>query len=99
MADEQQQFKEWVILEVMGHKKVAGLLSETQLAGAQFLRIDIPGPDGFQATQLYRPESVYCITPVSEEIARGLGDNLINREPPVRRWELPPAEKDDDDEN
>ena len=90
--EEKQDFKHWVILEIMGHKKVAGLLSEVVIAGTPFLRMDIPSNEGFQATQYYRPDAVYCISPVEEEVARRLGSRLIEIDPPVRRYELPPAE-------
>jgi hypothetical protein len=55
----------------MGHRRMAGLASEVIIAGGQFIRIDIPGRDGpTRLTQYYRPESVYCLTPTTEETAR-----------------------------
>ena len=92
--EDRPDFTEWVILEIMGHKKVAGLLSEAIIAGSPFLRIDIPGDDNeFRATQYYRPDAVYCISPVEEEVARRLGRRLVEIDPPVRRYELPPVEE------
>lgn len=35
-------FSEWVILELLGHRRLAGFLTEQQIAGASFLRLDIP---------------------------------------------------------
>jgi len=60
MQEQQKGFKEWAILELMGHRRLAGLVSEQQIGGASFIRIDIPGKDGpllseFQATQFYSP--------------------------------------------
>lgn len=58
----------WAILELMGHRKLGGFLSEETLAGAAFVRIDVPGPerpadgDPFGekalATQFYSPSAV-----------------------------------------
>lgn len=84
---EDQMFAEWVILEVMGHRRLAGFLSEMEIAGRGFLRLEVPGQPG--ATQLYNPTSVYCITPTTEAIARALA--VSNQPAPVQRWELPPA--------
>jgi hypothetical protein len=35
-------FEGWAILELMGHRKLAGHLSEQTIGGAAFLRIDVP---------------------------------------------------------
>lgn len=101
----------WAILELMGHRRLAGWLSEEEVAGAAFLRLDIPAvPDGvktcdecgaarafgcicepalgpLEATQFYAPGALYCLTPTTEEIARGMAASL--RPQPVHRWELP----------
>lgn len=93
-------FEQWAILEVMGHRKIAGLVTEQEIAGAGFIRIDIPGPDGkgLVATQFYSPKSIYGLTPCSEELARRVAVNHQIR--PVERWELQnalPAPDEDED--
>jgi hypothetical protein len=93
-------FEGWAILELMGHRKLAGKLSEATIGGGAFIRIDVPGDEGDVATQFYAPGAVYCITPTTEEIARGLAKG--NRPTPVTRYELPPprvAEPTYDDED
>ena len=87
---ENQIFAEWVILELMGHRRLAGFLSEQEIAGKGFLRLEIPGQPG--ATQLYNPTSVYCITPTTEAIARAVA--ATSQPSPVQRWELPAAHDD-----
>ena len=77
----------WVILELMGHRRLAGTMTEVELAGGKFLRLDSPGPDGVYATQFYAPAAVYCITPTTEEIARNVAAS--SQPAPVQRWELP----------
>lgn len=92
MADEQKVYEGWTILEVMGHRRLGGYVTEVNIAGAGFLRIDVPGENGAPvATQFYPPASVYCITPVAESMARAVA--LRNQPQPVSRWELaPPAQ-------
>ncbi|MDD5081747.1 MAG: hypothetical protein PHU08_00095 [Dehalococcoidales bacterium] len=86
-GNEETIFKEWAILELMGHRRLAGLLTEVQIGGASFLRIDIPDKDGkTEASQLYAPGAVYCITPTSKEIAIAVA--ATSRPEPVSRWEL-----------
>lgn len=95
---EKTTFKEWSILELMGHRRLAGMLSEMQLGGASFLRIDIPQNDKY-VTQFYSPQAVYCITPTDERTARMVAKEA---EAPVSRWELaqlmPPQERESDEE-
>ena len=77
-----EQFEEWAILELMGHRKLAGKVSEATIGGAAFIRIDVPGA----ASQFYSPAAVYCITPTTEELAMRIAQN--HAPAPVTRWEL-----------
>lgn len=85
-------FSGWAILELMGHRRLAGMLSEVEVGGGKFVRIDVPGAgQEWAATQFYSPAAVYCITPTSEATAREVARSCIPA--PVQRWELPaPAE-------
>lgn len=90
MTGESAVCEGWSVLELMGHRRLGGWLSEVTVAGGAFIRIDVPGPDDDSdpvATQLYSPSAVYCITPTTEEIARAVAAN--NQPTPVHRWELP----------
>ena len=70
---EQETFDQWCVLELMGHRRLAGRVTEAALAGGAFLRIDVYGEDEEApaiATQFYSPSSVYAITPASEAVCR-----------------------------
>lgn len=83
----------WAIVEVMGHKKFAGFVSEQVLGGASFVRIDIPAVDGqAEFSKLFSAGSIYCITPVVEDIARGMAGTY--RERPVQAYDLPSEWRD-----
>lgn len=84
---EDQIFAQWVILELMGRRRLAGFLTEQEIAGNSFLRLDIPGQQG--TTQWYNPAAVYAITPTTEDIARAVA--ATSQPAPVQRWELPAA--------
>jgi hypothetical protein len=79
----------WAILELMGHRRLAGHVTEVQVAGAGMLRLDVPGEQTGDAvaTQFYSPSAVYCITPCTEELARRAA--RLCRPAPVHRYELP----------
>ena len=108
--NKKETFAEWALVEIMGHQRIAGRVTEAIIAGAPFLRVDVPEHAEEKAfTRFYGASSIYCISPVTEEIARGLSQN--HRNEPVSRYELPQiAEKvsesidrdvdaDDDDDN
>jgi hypothetical protein len=66
-----EAFESWAIVELFGHQRVAGCVSEQQLAGTTFLRVDVPETDSAEPyTRYYGAGSIYSVTPVSEEIAR-----------------------------
>lgn len=87
------------LVELFGHQKIVGKVSETSLAGGAFLRVDVPAFDGEAAfTRFFSPGAIYSISPVTEEIARGMAEQYRNR--PVHRYELPQiAEKVSGDED
>lgn len=90
MTDTTSSFDQWAILEILGHRRLAGRLTEASIAGGSFLRIDIPETDGQPPmTQYYAPSSVYAITPTTEDIARRAAARF--RPAPVNRWELAAA--------
>lgn len=82
-----QPFAEWCIVELLGHRRLAGHIQEIQLAGAGFLRLDIPAEGADPArTQYIAPGSVYALHPVTEATARAAARQW--RPEPVSRWEL-----------
>lgn len=86
-APQEPPFAQWCVLELMGHRRLGGHLTEQTIAGASFLRIDIPGEDDTSVTQLYSTAAVYAITPTTEAIARAVA--AANQPQPVHQWELP----------
>ncbi len=64
---------ERVIIDLMGHIPSAGQVSEVTKFGKAFMRLDLPGGEntpGF--TQWINPDSLYRVTPTTEEIARAI---------------------------
>ena len=83
-------FEDWAVLELMGHRRLAGKVTDAVIGGGTFLRIDIPGEGDQWTTQYYSPGAVYCITPTTEDIARAVAKS--SQPAPVHRWELLPVE-------
>lgn len=95
MTEAKSPIQGWAILELMGHRKLGGLIEEAEIAGASFIRIDVPGEsEEIIATQFYSASAIYCITPTTEDMARAVA--IYSRPEPVSRWELPPGSDERD---
>ena len=71
-------FESWAIIEIFGHQKYAGKVSEFAIGGCNFVRVDVPEliarrpqePAMPAFTKLFGNGAVYSITLVSEDVAR-----------------------------
>lgn len=85
------KFEQWAIVEVMGHQRYAGYVTEQAIGGTSFVRVDVPstGPalDQQEFTTFLGSAAIFRLTPVSEEIARFTA--AIIRAAPVHAWDLP----------
>ena len=88
MSDNNTKFEQWGLVELMGHQRIAGLITEQNLGGQAFLRVDVPNPTGigFAFTRFYSAGAVYCISPTDKQIAIGLAANCSAR--PVSIYDL-----------
>jgi hypothetical protein len=71
----------WAIVEVMGHRRFAGHVTEQLFGSAALIRVDVPATEqparyGREArttaeySKLIGVASIYCITPCTEDVAR-----------------------------
>jgi len=90
---EPKAFEEWAIIEIFGHTRLAGLISEARIGEASFLRVDVPASEDGQRqgfTRFYGPAAIYSITIVDEAVARSAAHQLRVR--PVTVVYLPQIE-------
>ncbi len=97
---EQTSFTHWAIVELFGHARIAGLVTEQQIGGASFIRVDVPelqvrardarlpGPITVETrpayTRIFGAAAIYAITPVNEEIARLAAEDIGGN--PINVW-------------
>lgn len=92
MDETKQTFDCHAILELFGHVRLAGHVTEATIGGCALLRVDVPyraneEGEGVKFTRYYGNGAIYSMTPVTEETARLVGDG--NSAPAVQPWEMP----------
>lgn len=78
------EFEGWAIVELMGHRRLAGHVRDVTMFGASFCRLDVPCDP--PVTQYYGPSAIYCVTPTTEEIAKKVAKH--SSPSPVHAYEL-----------
>jgi hypothetical protein len=88
---------EWAIVELMGHKVVAGLVQKSEMLGKAMIRIDVPGTSDYpEHTQFYGDAAIYSVTFVSEEVAKLTAEKLSNNPVAIYVPDLVTREKYDE---
>lgn len=83
-----EPFHQWAIVELFGHQRMAGCVTNEAVGGCNFVRVDVPETSGRPAfTRLLGQGAIYAINIVSEDVARAAADSF--RAEPVSVFDLP----------
>lgn len=86
MNNQESKFKNWCIVELFGHSKIAGYCTEENIAGSNMLRVDVPETKTQPAfTKYYGQGAIYAINPVDEKTALMAVDNI--QVAPINIWQ------------
>lgn len=94
MPEQHPPFESWAIVEMLGHKKLAGFVTEQSIAGAALIRVDVPAtpedtrfnttyPATAEYSKLIGVGSIYAITPCTEDAARRAARELERYNDPL----------------
>ena len=75
-----EKFEQWGIVELMGHQRTAGRLSEETVGGANMLRVDVPDGESFR-TAYYGSSAIYALHVTDEKVARAAARGMGPRPP------------------
>jgi hypothetical protein len=97
VSETDRDFDAWAIVEAMGFKKYAGHVTTQELAGASFIRVDVPECKSADVvvpaySKLIGAASIYMITPTDEVTARKAARVLARQESPLPVY-IPPEPK------
>ena len=107
MSTEQETFEGWAILELMGHRRLAGYVREVELAGHGVLRLEVPKHELQDTGTCARAdagegapadvEATQFYSPAALYCLTPTTEEIAralaarSRPQPVQQWELPPA--------
>lgn len=77
----------YAIIELMGHQRMAGTVSDHTLGGGSFVRIDVPPTSkqpGF--TRIVNPSAIYAINPVTEEMMKVMAESFQSK--PIEAYDV-----------
>lgn len=93
------QASQWAIVELFGHARIAGRISEQEFGGTKMVRVDVPAvsadpkdPDGEKIdahTRFFGGGAIYSINWVDELVARIAAGSI--RHQPIDTWSLQSA--------
>lgn len=82
------QFNQHCIVELFGHQKIAGRVTEQTIAGQMFVRVDVPGVNGQEPfTKFFGGAAIYAMTPVSESACQ-IAASVLSPKHPITAWDL-----------
>ncbi|MDJ1500495.1 hypothetical protein [Xanthocytophaga agilis] len=74
---EQEKIETWGVLELMGHGKIAGMISTMVIGGATLIKVDVPETETIPAfTRMFNPSAMYALNPTTEVYARRVAESL-----------------------
>lgn len=84
---EKENFDVWALVELMGHQKIVGRCTEKNIAGTNFLQVDVPTTTRNPPfTRLIGGAAIYAINPITEELAKVMADKMSVQ--PIQAWDV-----------
>lgn len=75
------------LVELFGHQKIAGTVTEHSFGPSTFLRIDVPETNSQPAfTRLVNPSAIYAINPVTKDVMLHLVKSIQAK--PIESWDI-----------
>lgn len=88
----ENKFELFAVVELFGHQRIAGKVSEQSIGVATMIRIDVPETKTQPAfTRIVNPSAIYAINPVTEEVMLEMAQRITAL--PIQAWDIREMEK------
>ncbi len=85
--ENKEPLKLFAIIELFGKTQMAGTISDHNLGGASFVRVDVPETKTQGAfTRFLNPAAIYAINPCTEEVMKHMAENYQQK--PIDSWDI-----------
>lgn len=75
------------IVELFGHQRISGRVTEQTVGSSTFIRIDVPETSTQpKFTRIVNPTAVYAINPVTEEVMIEMAEKILQK--PIDAWDI-----------
>ena len=83
----EQKFELNALVELFGHQRIAGKVTEQSIGVATFIRIDVPETSQQpKFTRIVNPSAIYAINPVTEEVMLHMAEMITSK--PIKSWDI-----------
>ena len=83
----EEKFEIWALVELMGHNKIAGRVTEHKFGNQSMLRVDVPAVNNMPAfSKIIAVNAVYAINPLTEQDATAYAAKLESK--PLDVWDM-----------
>jgi len=77
----------FAIVELFGHQRVAGKVTEQTVGSSTFVRIDVPEINSQPSfSRIVNPSAIYAINPVTEEVMIHMAQDIQQK--PIEAWDI-----------
>jgi len=77
----------FAIVELFGHTKMAGKVTEHSMGPATFIRVDVPETTQQPSfTRLLNPSAIYAINPTTQDVVNHMAQQFQNK--PIESWDI-----------
>lgn len=84
---ENNTFDQFALVELFGHSKIAGRVSEQTIAGGALVRVDVPETKSNPPfTRFFGISAIYSINPVTEDVAKHMAEKMAVK--PIDVWDI-----------
>lgn len=82
-----EKFELWCLVELFGHNKIAGLVTEQTIGGSSFIRVDVPAVGETQPfTRFFNGTAIYALNPMEEDTCKAIAERLQAK--PIDSWDM-----------
>lgn len=90
--ENKNKFELNAVIELFGHQRMSGVVTEQTIGSASFIRIDVPETkEQPKFTRILNPSSIYAINPVTEEVMLHMAKAIQNK--PIDSWDFRTMQK------